>query len=78
MFDKKFGINITIGKGTKSAPEFIEGITVQCKNCDWWGESHHCGVMPSERMSAESWCRTACPKQFFKPRKTINGTTRLS
>ncbi len=54
MYDNKFGINIKIGRGTKTAPEFIEGVTVQCKNCLWWGESKHCGVMPSERMSAES------------------------
>ena len=32
MYDKKFKRHITIGKGTKAAPEKIEGLTVQCKN----------------------------------------------
>jgi len=69
MYDKKFGINITIGNGTKAMPEFIEGVMVQCKNCGWYSESGHCGVMPSEVMAPESWCATAAPKQFFKPKE---------
>lgn len=76
MYDREFGISVTIGKGTKASPELIEGLTVQCKNCGWWGGSGHCGVMPSEIMDPESWCATACPKQFFKPKKVNNGFTR--
>jgi len=68
VYDKEFGIHIEPGQGTFDIPEFIEGVTVQCKNCYWWGESKHCGVMHSERFSAESWCSTVCPKQFFKPK----------
>jgi len=67
MWDKKYKIHITVGRGTKEMPEYIEGMTIQCKNCGWWGDSQHCGVMPSERMGAESWCATVSPKQFFKP-----------
>jgi len=53
----------------KKNPKYIKGVTVQCKNCGWWGESKHCGVMPSERMEGESWCMTSSPTQFFKPKK---------
>jgi len=68
MFDKEFNITIEIGEGTKDMPEFIEGLTVQCKNCHWYSESQHCGVMHSQKMDPDSWCATTCPKQFFKPK----------
>ncbi len=68
MWDKKFKCNITIGQGTKGRPEFIEDKTVQCKNCARYSESEHCEVIHDLKMTSESWCATACPKQFFKPR----------
>jgi len=68
MWDEKFQTNIEVGRGSYDMPEFIDGVTVQCKNCTWYGVSGHCGVMPSEVMSEESWCATDCPKQFFKPK----------
>lgn len=68
MFDKKFNIEIKVGKGSMDYPEYINGVTVQCKNCLWWGKSGHCGVMPSERFEGESWCMTKAPKQFFMPK----------
>ncbi len=68
MYDRKFKVKITVGKGTFAMPEFIGKLTVQCKNCGWFSESQHCGVMHSQRMTPESWCATASPKQFFKPR----------
>jgi len=72
MYDRKFRCNITIGRGTKAMPEFIEGVTVQCKNCKRWKKSEHCSVMLSEKMNSESWCATVSPKQFFKPFKKEN------
>lgn len=69
MYNKRYRIKITIGRGTKAAPEFIEGVTVQCKNCQRFSESGHCEVMHSQKMSGESWCATSDPKFFFKPKK---------
>jgi len=71
MYDRIFKCDITIGRGTKAMPEFIKGLTVQCKNCEWFSPSQHCGVMHSQRMNHESWCATASPKQFFKPKEEI-------
>lgn len=68
MYDEYLNCEITIGRGTFDNPEFINGVTVQCKNCNHWGESKHCGVMPSERFDGESWCSTSYPKQFFSPK----------
>ena len=65
MHDKVYNREISIGRGTFIYPEYIEGVTVQCKNCSWHGSSNHCGVMPSERLTPESWCATSSPKQFF-------------
>lgn len=72
MFSKEYKANIRIGRGTKDFPEFIDGVTVQCKNCIWWSQSKHCGVQHSERLDGESWCSTTCPKQFFKKRRQTN------
>jgi hypothetical protein len=57
--------NFLFGQEDKN-PGKIKGVTVQCKNCDWWGERGHCGIMPSEVMDGESWCATKDPKFFFK------------
>lgn len=63
---KKIWLKVT---GENSHPTKIKGVTVQCKNCSWWGERGHCGVMPSEVMDGESWCMTTSPAFFFDPTK---------
>jgi hypothetical protein len=66
-FDTIYLINIKVGLGSWEFPQFIEGLTCQCKNCEMHQKRGHCQVT-GEVHNTESWCSTCDPKMFFKPK----------
>jgi hypothetical protein len=67
-YDTVYLRNIKVGVSSWSHPQFIEGLTCQCKNCEMHQERGHC-MVTSEKHTPESWCSTADPKMFFKPKR---------
>jgi hypothetical protein len=66
-YDTVYLRNIKVGVSSWSHPQFIEGLTCQCKNCNMLQERGHCQVT-GEVHNTESWCSTCDPKMFFKPK----------